>query len=180
MRRGGFSLIELMAAVGIMLLLVSLILIALNVSRQRARMVGVRRDIEQIELAWGAYLADYHVFPFTGSGSTLTVDSDQRMLVLRGGRTSDYTTPEAQAFRALNPKGIRYYDIHVLSQGVRDPWGNFYQIAFDINNTGTVDVPGPNGLQSVRKSVAVWSMGPDGASGGDFSRDDITSWRVAP
>lgn len=170
MKRSGFTLIELLVSIGIMMLLAGLILSGLNVARQRARTLEARRAIEQIQLAWNAFLADYHQFPFEGSG-TVTLESDMNMLILRGGNRNDFTS-DGQAYRDLNPKAINYFDIHPRSSGIKDPWDNYYQMAFAMNNSGTVDVHG----ETVRKSVAVWSMGPDGRSG---TKDDVRGWRSA-
>lgn len=49
------------------------------------------------------------------------------------------------------------------SQVPDDPWGNPYQyLNPGLNNTHSVDV---------------WSMGPDGETGGESSEDDVTPWQ---
>lgn len=171
MKRKGFTLIELLAVIGIIALLASMILMGLNAARERARALEARNMSEQIQLAWSAYLADYHEFPFSSSNQ----ESDIIMQTLRGPHSDD--PPEVSEYRDYNRRGYQYFDIHHLSQGVKDPWGNYYQIAFDLNDSGTVDVPTPDGgTESIRQSVAVWSMGNDGESG---TPADVRSWRSA-
>ncbi len=176
MKRSGFTMIELLASVGIIIVLASMILFGLNVARQRARTLEARSMSEQIQLAWEAYLADYQEFPFEGGGSTLQVESDIIMQTLRTRHSDD--PPDVSEYRSYNRRGYTYFDIHHLSEGVRDPWGNFYQIALDMNNNGRVTVPADGGGQeTIRQSVAVWSMGRDGESG---TSADIRSWRSGP
>ena len=174
MNRKGFTMIELLASIGIIMLLASLILFGLNAARQRARSLEARRMSEQIQLAWSAYLADYHEFPFEGGGNSVTLESDIIMQTLRRRHEDD--SSEVAEYRSYNRRGYTYFDIHHLSEGVRDPWGNFYQIAFDMNGNGTVTVPTEDGAEEqIRQSVAVWSMGRDGESG---TRADVYSWRT--
>ncbi len=169
MKRNGFTLIEMLASIGIMMLLASLILVGLNAARRRARVLEAQQAISQIEMAWLAFLADHHEFPFSGSGTAI-VSSDRNMLILRGGSRSDFRQEDRAEYRDRNLRGTNYYDIHPYSEGVRDPWGNFYRMAFDVSGNGRVSVGG----EEIRKSVVVWSRGPDGQ---DFTNDDIRSWR---
>ncbi len=154
MKRSGFTLIELLVSIAIILLLAGLVLTGLNVARARAQSVRARNDINQIVAVWHAYLADYRIPP-----AGITETGPEFVTLMRGGNPT------------LNPRGLAYMDFHEDSQGMRDPWGNFYQFRF----AGQVPAL-PHG--TVRDPVAVWSMGPDGSSEDEeHRRDDIHSWR---
>jgi len=66
----------------------------------------------------------------------------------------------------------------------RDPWGNEYVIAFDLDFDNKVSITGDPvysnyPYQNIPGAVIVWSKGPDGKAGnfGDpTNKDNLTSW----
>ena len=158
MKRSGFTLVELLVTIGVIILLASLILTGLNVARARANSLRARNDINQIVTAWNAYLSDYRIPP-----SDMTETGPEFARLMRGGNPQD------------NPRRLTYMDFHEDSQGMVDPWGNRYQYAF-AGTDGVARPPHGN----IRAPVAVWSMGPDGSSEMPEDRiDDVYSWRDA-
>jgi len=163
----GFTLIEMLTVVAIIMLLASLILAALGVARDRARVLRARRDIAQLKSAFDAYYADYSAFPdptqITGNSieNGYMVTGRDVIQILRG----------RENHRGQNPREIPYMDFHVNTTYFNDPWGKPYRVALDVDYDGDVSVPGNNAL---RMSVAAWSAGDDGRDGTD---DDVRTWR---
>jgi type II secretory pathway pseudopilin PulG len=118
--RRGFTLIEMLTVVGIIMVLAGLILAALNVARDRAKVLRARRDIAQLVTAWTVYLADYGQFP-TLSGNSVTngliVTGRDVVQILRG----------RENYNSQNPRRVTYMDFHVLTTQFPDPWGNLYR-----------------------------------------------------
>jgi prepilin-type N-terminal cleavage/methylation domain-containing protein/prepilin-type processing-associated H-X9-DG protein len=59
-RRTSFTLIELLVVVAIIAVLVAMLLPAVGLARERARLVGCQSNLRQIVLAYLAYANDYH------------------------------------------------------------------------------------------------------------------------
>ncbi len=162
-RRKGFTLVELMVSIGIMMLLAGIILSGLNVARKRARISRARRDIAQLTAAWNAYYADHHRFPNRLPGPVISItDSGRACIQILSG---------SEDFKEKNPRRIPYMDFHRLTAEFNDPWDSLYRIALDENGNGQVTARG----ETLRMSVAVWSTGPDGISG---NADDVLGWRA--
>lgn len=169
-RHGGFTLIEMLAVVAIMMILASLILVGLNVARERASVLRARRDVAQLVTAWTAYYADYHRFPPASSiaGNSLTNGSQ-----IVTGRDVVQILRGRENHNGQNTRMIPYMDFHQNTQGFPDPWGNLYRILWDLAPyDGQISVPGEP--QPLRISLAVWSAGKDGDDG---TKDDVRSWR---
>ena len=101
--------------------------------------------------------------------------------------------PQKHAF--LNAKthpGSAGQGVSVPDYNFRDPWGNPYVIAFDLNYDNKVDVSGGDPIYPVYPYVGipqaamVWSMGPDGVAENGIAgpnrgrepknQDNIKSW----
>jgi prepilin-type N-terminal cleavage/methylation domain-containing protein/prepilin-type processing-associated H-X9-DG protein len=59
-RRGGFTLLELMAVMAIILIVVALLSAALNQTRVRTMRVSCLDNMRQLQFAWTMYAADYN------------------------------------------------------------------------------------------------------------------------
>ncbi len=165
----GFTLVEMLVVIGIMVILASLILTGLNVARYRARMTRARRDVAQLVTAWTAYYSDYSRFPVISAASRLNgldaglvVTGHDVVQILRG----------RENFGNQNRRRIPYMDFHQNTTVFLDPWGEPYRIVWDDDYDGVVSVPGEP--QSLRMSLVVWSAGEDGVDG---TKDDVRSWR---
>lgn len=166
-RRRGFTLIEMLTVVGIIMLLAGLILSGLNVARDRARVVRARRDVAQLVTAWNMYYADYASFPTIGSMTNGQIVTGQEVVQILRGRGG--------AFVDQNPRQIHYMDFHEKTTQFPDPWGGLYRIAWDDDYDGQLTAHG----ETLRLSLVVWSAGPDGKDGTkDERKDDVLSWRA--
>ncbi len=157
-RRCGFTLIELMVSIGILMLLASLMMGGLKAAKDKSRRTRARSEVAQLVTAWQFYLADYGRFPALASGSLDEMDQDA-VRVLSG------------KYEEHNQREIPYMDFHEHSEGYRDPWGNFYKIELDNDLDGKVLVDG----DVIRRTVAIWSMGTK--TNANETADDVCSWK---
>jgi type II secretory pathway pseudopilin PulG len=66
-RRGGFTLVELLVVVGIMMVLLSLVGVVAQNARAKARLDRARGLVKQIQMVMEQYLAHYREYPPTQS-----------------------------------------------------------------------------------------------------------------
>jgi type II secretory pathway pseudopilin PulG len=151
-RRAGFTLLELLVVVGVIMLLMGLLFPAFSGAKETARKTKAKANVKQLDIAFKAILADRIQGEFT-SGD---VNTDMVGL-LSGG----------------NSRSIAYMEFDMGSTnttGFADPWGRLYHVALDTTGNGTVSANG----ETLPRQVAVWSDGPDKQAP---SSDDITSWK---
>ena len=153
-RRKGFTLVELLVTIAIIVILISLILVGVYRVKEHARMVATKTEIEQIETAWKAYLDDYRVFP-----PDAITEMDEPTVDILSGRDT-----------ANNKRSFQYLDLRPGETEMIDAWGNVYQVRLDDDYDNRVSVPGVGVLN---RRVAAWSYGPDGEAD---TEDDIRTW----
>lgn len=76
-RCGAFTLVELLVVIGIIAVLISVLLPALNKARQQAQVTACMANMKQLMNAWVMYANDNRgqlVFAETGPGGTVTID----------------------------------------------------------------------------------------------------------
>jgi prepilin-type N-terminal cleavage/methylation domain-containing protein len=62
-RRAGFTLIELMVVIAIIIVLVGLLLVGINYAYVRARVTGAATDVQQMDASMKAFKAKYGIYP---------------------------------------------------------------------------------------------------------------------
>lgn len=162
--RQGFTLIEILTVVTILVVLAGLLLPAINGSIKKAQVSNAREAVRQLATAFDTYYQEFGRWPTNNAVgvSTAYIDFDIRTNLF------------------ANTSSITFYDISskdVISNAsgifIGDPWKAAYKCRLDVGYTGSVANPDPSGVTPVRRSVLIWSLGPDGKTN---TPDDIRNW----
>ncbi len=145
----------------------------------------------QVKSAISAYYIEYQRFPvhYNGAQEADFLTDHTLMDVLIG-------SDKAAGENGLNPRRINFFagrkakpmgdgryrsGIHLDAHGggeLWDPWGNYYHVRIDLDQSDTVGVEEPHSNRSradrmIPESVIVWSAGKDGIEG---TSDDAKTW----
>lgn len=148
----GFTLIELMAVIAIIIVFVSIILAAISTARQNAREKRRVSDLAQVELALTLYKAKNREYPDTGTwveiGVGNGIDSDIKSLI-----GSVPTDP--------------------IEDGAGAGYGYFYNPRFVCTKTGVYDAVLYTRLLEQKKNANFLSVCPDATAANKASLKDI-------
>lgn len=159
-RSSGFTLIELIVVMAIIMILAGLITGAAMKAKQRALVAQTRTMISGLETALGMLQMDLGGYSATGNASLVTT------LTTMSG--SYYVNPTTYSITSASGWSGPYMNFKVgeVSGGTaRDAWGT----ALTYNNPGTAHSGGPD----YTTYVDIWSNGPDKTSG---TADDVSNW----
>ncbi len=186
----GFTLIELLVVIAIILVLATAGFQAGNFAINRAKKVKALAVCTEMEQAVQRFYDDNGTLPIQiANDTTISSNSGQGrdfLLVLMDQETG---TPvlNAKGIKYLNVRqgdnnidGLQYNDAGTTIEGLYDPWGGDYKIAFDGNFDETISVQ-PKAASSAKilqRRVACWSDGADGSEEGfsGSAKDDVTTW----
>lgn len=177
MNRRGFTLIEMLIVIGIILVLVGLLLPAVGLARAAARKVTARSEIENIASAWKLYYAEYQCWPsFVTTETPLRISGDVAKTLSAGSSSVD--NPRRMKFMAFKRSNVSTNPI--------TPWGNpdipdastpekhYYYVMFDANfdnviPAATVGAPAWDKPTTgdVHQAVIVWTVNDDADEGSD-------------
>jgi prepilin-type N-terminal cleavage/methylation domain-containing protein len=185
--RGGFTLVELLAVLGIIGLIMSIVLGGVNVAMKTAKKHRAGIETQNVEQALRAYVNEYYTFPRGLHGATdAGIDTET---TATGGLATDDTV--VRLFRGENivysGRDLNSHRTVFLEIGERslagnvfvDPWGNGYRYMCDFNYDNVIQIKYADVTVALTgQTMAVWSRGPDGLDHSPAARrDDIVSWR---
>lgn len=197
--RNGFTLLELMVVIAIVVVLAGFLLPAVQSVLERAKKVQAKNDVTQIVTAMNAFYTEYGRYPtiattdaaatYGGSTSSKALFDELRAKNISStalnSRQIIFISPPEDGTLA-NPKG------KIGTDGqFHDPWGSAYGISIDADYDN--QVPNPYaadtgaGPTKIRQGIVAWSVGKDAKLGnnGDNSfkssagvqSDDVISWQ---
>ncbi len=131
-RRGGFTLVEMLVVLAILVLLISMVGPRILGSKQKADISAAKTQIGMLMAALERYVLDMKTYPETDVGlSALTED------------------PSSE-----DEKKSKWEGPYITKSSIpKDPWGNEYQYEFPGTHSETSEK---------KKEPEIWSMGPDG------------------
>jgi prepilin-type N-terminal cleavage/methylation domain-containing protein len=199
-----FTLIELLAVIGIIGVLVALLFPAIKSALIKSEVVRAQSGISNLSTAFKAYYTEYGKWPVTDTTSNQTYDIDQNFVALLQGvnNTSSLTgsggwigpftpTPLGTSHLNGNPRGIHFLDFKASDLDVAgtyiDPWKTPYYVCFDVSYANSVQDPLSSPFTNLSAGFLIWSSGPDGQYNnlGDalpgqalsqLNQDNVKSW----
>ena len=168
--RHGFTLIEMLVVVAIIMILAGLLLPVIKQAIEQGRRTRALAEIKQIETAWKEYKREYARYYNPAVPDPILMDSNA-VAVLSGLNTN------------LNPKAIQFFEATPSASGMLDPWKAPYRVAFDDDRNGGTAFDNVIVLNDgtitgkVYSSVAVWSKGRNTGNSAKDAKDDVTSWK---
>ena len=183
--RCGFTLIELMVSVAIIMILIALLLPAIGRAREATKRAKARQHIKGLETALRAYYDEYRQWPgnLNGYGNW----PGDKMFVEANINGIQMWKPYVDLFggedvNGENPKLIPFFEIPAQDLDAQgkflDPWGQPYKFMADYNLDNDLEINFTSflGKTNLTHLVGVWSVGPDGADVDGMRKDDVTSW----
>ncbi|NMA47394.1 MAG: hypothetical protein GX945_12615 [Lentisphaerae bacterium] len=168
MKKRVFTLVELLIVIGIIIILSGVLLPVLVGAGKKADQTKAKAEITTLVNAIKHFESTYGVLPIPdGAGEVLTpAEYTQLILILQAENTADDAAATAltAANTNKNSRKVKFLDIVGNRRGVYvDPWDRFYNVLLDHDYNGEITTI-PNGVAatSLRYSIVVWSMGPDG------------------
>ncbi|MBN1556510.1 MAG: type II secretion system protein [Lentisphaerae bacterium] len=133
MRRRGFTLMELLTVMVIIMIMVGALIPAFHRVRKRGRRALAESEANALENAIKAYFMEYGEWPYADpSSSNLYQTADDNWDVIGPLRVDE------------NPRGILFLQMDEYRRrgnALVDPWGNPYTIRIDLNYPGGTNVP---------------------------------------
>lgn len=178
-RRLGFTLVELLIVMAIILLLTAILFPAVTGAKKSALIAKTQSDIKMLHSAINAFKNEYDRYPLHGTEHSaradIEYDNEKLMKTLLGNDEND------------NPRGFSFLNINEASMDEDgrfvDPWvpkgedyGEPYEAMVDADYDGVLDVEIRTGDVNIdvvtNVAVAVWSLGDEN----DDQVGPFTSW----
>ncbi|MHC4660678.1 MAG: prepilin-type N-terminal cleavage/methylation domain-containing protein [Planctomycetota bacterium] len=171
----GFTLVELLVTISIIILLAALVTVGVSSARKKSRKGVTQAEISNLELALKMYYETYGEYP-AGDGNgpkvkgnpTARVDSGNANMV--SALTGEDEETEGDKFWKTKERNLRPSVSVSGKQVVVDAWGipYIYRSAYDENNNAREGVHNED-------SFDIYSCGPNMVDD-NGEKDDITNW----
>lgn len=164
----GFTLMELLVVMAIILLLAGLLMGATQKAKEQAKRAAAKAMIAGLETAVAMFQADLGGYP-SGTGVAGSTANLVSCLTTNAGSyfagATTFNLPNA----SWSGPYMNFKQGDVVGGTIRDPWGREYLYAGPGYNHG--------GGINYSTYVSIWSTGPNGASDGiPPAGDDIGNW----
>ncbi|MEK7485896.1 MAG: prepilin-type N-terminal cleavage/methylation domain-containing protein [Planctomycetota bacterium] len=162
-----FTLIELLIVIAIIGILAGILLPALFIVKERARVAKVKTTLAGLTAALKKYETDFGVLPPHIPGAPGTgFDSSTLVIYLDGDKTNG--GPKTAYFE--------FKQDEIVASGFEDPYGRTYHYR-QPRGPGNPPVVEPTTIN--KTSFDLWSEGPAGYTddGDTAGSDDITNWK---
>jgi len=142
-RRGGFTLVEILIVLAILVLLVSMVMPKVLSARKKGNVDAAKSQIGLLKGALEHYALDCNDYPTTEQGLEALITKPADL-----GENSAWRGP------------------YLTGELPKDPWGNDYRYAYPPEK-GTGDTPdiwsaGPDGEDNTEDDICSWSGGSSG------------------
>jgi prepilin-type N-terminal cleavage/methylation domain-containing protein len=186
--RRAFTLIEMLVVIGIIGILASLAVPAATGVMKKAKKVKTQAALKDIQLGIKNYQQEYNRYPVR-AGSTseepVALEEGSSLLKVLLGEDEQKLNPRREVFiePAMGKNGSGGLTGTEGSYGLKDSWGEPYQVVMDANYDNKVSNPDARNSDKDISSgapanlpfgVIVYSHGDDKKP---FTKDDIASWR---
>ncbi len=131
-KRGGFTLVELLVVVTIIGLLVGLISVAVPKAIESGMKAKAKGELTAIVAAARAYKQEYGRWPGSTFTSDTTYQGGQSMQLLAALSGSNSLTVE-------NPKSVRFLEGAQSNGTMLDPWGTQYLVLIDSDDSNSLN-----------------------------------------
>ena len=179
----GFTLMELLVTVAIILILMTLLFPVVGKVKQQTMRTSARHDVKQLETAFRAYYDEYKRWPtgLTSYDTGSDIEDTTTGIQVESGVVAMLSGEDEPV--GMNPKLVRFFEVpsERLSSGdFVDPWGNPYKYMLDYNHNDKVHIwfTSNSWETNLMRYAAVWSRGEDGSdeSTDGQNEDDVVSW----
>jgi len=149
-KRGGFTLVELLVVVTIIGLLVGLISVAVPKAIESGMKAKAKGELTAIVAAVKAYKQEYGRWPGTNSTSDISFENanSKSLLSALGGTNTTLVA---------NPKSVRLLEGASTDGTMLDPWGTQYFVILDADESNSMTYLG----KTISMSVLAVSFGKD-------------------
>jgi len=126
--RKGFTLLELLAVVSIIITLVGLLIIGSVEARKKARSTRAKEEANELVKAWKTYWTVYGKWPpsWGADPGDKSMGTAELSILMGGSAPGD---PD-------NPQNINFLDLGTNSVTSKfiDPWGKAYKVKFSVSS----------------------------------------------
>jgi len=169
----GFSLVELLIVIGIIGILSSIVMGALNTAREGAKITKARSEIREVRSAVASLASDTGKWP-NGCAVGQVVGGAGNEIELTEACSGITQAPQGAgcactwtAGEIANWNGPYY-------QAPLDPWGNSYWFDSDYHKyENCAAIPAAEKFPALPESVAIYSPGPNNSGVNAYDCDDI-------